>query len=73
VAASRLRAPTMPELMSAAEIADELGVSRQRVHKCGRWRRFVAASGAAWWCGLGCGRGAKVRRELEAEARQAIR
>jgi hypothetical protein len=25
--------PTMPELMSAAEIADELGVSRQRVHK----------------------------------------
>ncbi|HTM85914.1 MAG TPA: hypothetical protein VL179_13615 [Mycobacterium sp.] len=25
--------PTMPELVSAAEIAQELGVSRQRVHK----------------------------------------
>ncbi|MGH3677186.1 MAG: hypothetical protein ACRDU5_15885 [Mycobacterium sp.] len=29
----RAEEPTMPELMSAAEIADELGVSRQRVHK----------------------------------------
>lgn len=29
----RAEAPTMPELMSAAEIADELGVSRQRVHQ----------------------------------------
>jgi hypothetical protein len=29
----RAAAPTMPELMSAAEIADELGVRRQRVHQ----------------------------------------
>src|SRR5215472_4895235 len=29
----RAEAPTMPELMSAAEIADELGVRRQRVHQ----------------------------------------
>jgi hypothetical protein len=29
----RASEPTKPELMSAAEIADELGVSRQRVHK----------------------------------------
>jgi hypothetical protein len=31
--ARRAEAPTMPELMSAAEIADELGVRRQRVHQ----------------------------------------
>ena len=29
----RAEAYTMPELMSAAEIADELGISRQRVHQ----------------------------------------
>jgi hypothetical protein len=29
----RAAEPTLPELMSAAEIADELGVSRQRVHQ----------------------------------------
>lgn len=29
----RADSPTVPELMSAAEIADELGVSRQRVHQ----------------------------------------
>lgn len=32
----RADAPTMPELMSAAEIADELGIARQRVHQLRR-------------------------------------
>jgi hypothetical protein len=33
VHALRAESPTMPELMSAAEIAEELGVARQRVHQ----------------------------------------
>lgn len=32
----------MPELMSAAEIADELGVSRQRVHQLRELAAFPA-------------------------------
>lgn len=34
--ARRADAPTIPELMSAAEIADELGIARQRVHQLRR-------------------------------------
>jgi hypothetical protein len=45
--------PTMPELMSAAEIADELGISRQRVHKLRSMAAFplplVELRGGAVW------------------------
>lgn len=46
-------APTMPELMSAAEIADELEVSRQRVHQLRAMAGFPAPladlrGGAVW-------------------------
>jgi hypothetical protein len=46
-------APTMPELMSAAEIADELGVRRQRVHQLRATPAFPAPlaelrGGAVW-------------------------
>ena len=49
----RAEAPTMPELMSAAEIADELGVSRQRVHKLREMETFPLPlaelrGGAVW-------------------------
>lgn len=49
----RAEAPTMPELMSAAEIADELGVSRQRVHQLRDTAAFPAPladlrGGAVW-------------------------
>lgn len=45
--------PTMPELMSAAEIGQVLGVSRQRVHKLRSMRGFPAPlaelrGGAVW-------------------------
>jgi hypothetical protein len=45
--------PTMPELVSAAEIADELGVSRQRVHKLRSMKAFPMPlaelrGGAVW-------------------------
>lgn len=45
--------PTMPELMSAAEIADELGISRQRVHQLRDTEAFPAPladlrGGAVW-------------------------
>jgi hypothetical protein len=45
--------PTMPELMSAAEIGQELGVSRQRVHKLRSMPEFPAPlaelrGGAVW-------------------------
>lgn len=38
----RAEEPTMPELVSAAEIADELGVSRQRVHQLRKLPGFPA-------------------------------
>lgn len=49
----RAEAPTMPELMSAAEIADELSVSRQRVHQLRELAGFPAPlaelrGGAVW-------------------------
>lgn len=49
----RAGAPTMPELMSAAEIADELAVKRQRVHQLRRSAAFPAPlaelrGGAVW-------------------------
>lgn len=49
----RAEAPTMPELMSAAEIADELAVSRQRVHQLRELAAFPAPlaelrGGAVW-------------------------
>jgi hypothetical protein len=49
----RAEAPTMPELMSAAEIANELGVSRQRVHKLRHMATFPLPlaelrGGAVW-------------------------
>jgi hypothetical protein len=49
----RAEAPTMPELMSAAEIAEELGVSRQRVHQLRELTAFPAPladlrGGAVW-------------------------
>jgi hypothetical protein len=45
--------PTMPELVSAAEIGQELGVSRQRVHKLRSMPGFPAplaelGGGAVW-------------------------
>lgn len=45
--------PTMPELMSAAEIAQELGVARQRVHQLRSTATFPAPlaelrGGAVW-------------------------
>jgi hypothetical protein len=51
--ARRADAPTMPELMSAAEIADELGVTRQRVHQLRDLAAFPAPladlrGGAVW-------------------------
>lgn len=50
---TRAEAPTMPELMSAAEISDELGVSRQRVHQLRETAGFPAPladlrGGAVW-------------------------
>ena len=49
----RAEASTLPELMSAAEIADELGVSRQRVHQLRAAAAFPAPladlrGGAVW-------------------------
>lgn len=49
----RAESATMPELMSAAEIADELGVSRQRVHQLRDTAAFPAPlvelrGGAVW-------------------------
>lgn len=49
----RADAPTMPELMSAAEIAVELGISRQRVHQLRDTTAFPAPladlrGGAVW-------------------------
>lgn len=49
----RADAPTMLELMSAAEIADELGVSRQRVHQLRSMKSFPLPlaelrGGAVW-------------------------
>jgi hypothetical protein len=49
----RAEAPTMPELMSAAEIAEELGVRRQRVHQLRSTAAFPAPlaelrGGAVW-------------------------
>ncbi len=49
----RAEEPTMPHLMSAAEIGQELGVSRQRVHKLRSMRGFPAPlaelrGGAVW-------------------------
>lgn len=49
----RAEAPTMPELVGAAEIADELGVSRQRVHQLRKLEEFPAplaelGGGAIW-------------------------
>lgn len=51
--ARRAEASTMPELMSAAEIADELGVRRQRVHQLRTAPAFPAPlaelrGGAVW-------------------------
>ena len=49
----RAESPTMPELMSAAEIAEELGVARQRVHQLRAMASFPAPlaelrGGAVW-------------------------
>ena len=49
----RAEEPTMPELMSAAEIATELGVARQRVHQLRQTATFPAPlaelrGGAVW-------------------------
>lgn len=49
----RAERPTVPELMSAAEIADALGVSRQRVHQLRAAAAFPAPladlrGGAVW-------------------------
>lgn len=49
----RADAPTLPELMSAAEIADELGVARQRVHQLRATAAFPSPlaelrGGAVW-------------------------
>jgi len=49
----RAEQATLPELMSAAEIADELGVSRQRVHQLRSGAAFPAPladlrGGAVW-------------------------
>jgi len=49
----RAEAPTMPELMSATEIAEELRVSRQRVHQLRELTAFPAPlaelrGGAVW-------------------------
>ncbi len=51
--ARRADAPTMPELMSAAEIAEELKISRQRVHQLRETAAFPAPlaelrGGAVW-------------------------
>lgn len=63
----RLRAEafTTPELMSAAEIADELGVSRQRVHQLRSTAGFPAPladlrGGAVWDAAAVRRRGSKV-------------
>ncbi len=49
----RSEQPSLPELMSAAEIADELGISRQRVHQLRTIDAFPAPladlrGGAVW-------------------------
>lgn len=49
----RINTPTLPELMGATEIADELDVSRQRVHQLRKLATFPApvadlAGGAVW-------------------------
>ncbi len=49
----RAAKPTMPELMSAAEIAEELGVARQRVHQLRATKAFPLPlaelrGGAVW-------------------------
>lgn len=49
----RAETPTMPELMSSAEIAGELGVARQRVHQLRQNAAFPAPlaelrGGAVW-------------------------
>lgn len=49
----RADTPTLPELMSAAEIAEELGVARQRVHQLRATKAFPAPlaelrGGAVW-------------------------
>jgi len=49
----RAEAPTIPELMSAAEIAEELGITRQRVHQLRSTEAFPAPlaelrGGAVW-------------------------
>lgn len=49
----RANEPTMPQLMSAAEIAEELGVARQRVHQLRATKAFPAPlaelrGGAVW-------------------------
>ncbi|HZC08498.1 MAG TPA: hypothetical protein VE485_00410 [Mycobacterium sp.] len=51
--ARRAEAPTMPELMSAAEIAEKLGITRQRVHQLRKSAAFPAPlaelrGGAVW-------------------------
>jgi predicted DNA-binding transcriptional regulator AlpA len=51
--ARRAEAPTMPELMSAAEIAEKLGITRQRVHQLRKSAAFPAplaelGGGAVW-------------------------
>lgn len=56
VHAVRAESPTMPELMSAAEIAEELGVARQRVHQLRSMATFPAPlaelrGGAVWDAG----------------------
>ncbi|WP_244602426.1 hypothetical protein [Mycolicibacterium sp. NCC-Tsukiji] len=60
VYAQRAEAPTMPELMSAAEIAEELGVTGQRVHQLRNTRGFRRR-----WPTFGavlCGDAAAVRK-----------
>jgi hypothetical protein len=51
--ARRAEVPTMPELMSAADIAEELGITRQRVHQLRKHAGFPAPlaelrGGAVW-------------------------
>ncbi len=53
VHAAAAETPTMPELMSAAEIAEELGVARQRVHQLRSMATFPTPlaelrGGAVW-------------------------
>ena len=65
--AANAESPTMPELMSAAEIAEELGVARQRVHQLRSTAAFPAPlaelrGGAVW--------GAAAVRKFNAEWRR---